>query len=156
MSCYTSELIAKVLDSSEISFTISDTPLTTEQALSNDGALPLFAYIANNICQQHMGVSLGIEVSPKEEGLYGVTVEFDESTPVSTNLLFLLEAVTAYSRKELGIHAPVFEGGLDDLKGKVVSLDNLADYLHQLSPELSVDDFFVPGNIPAQPVQPNV
>lgn len=156
MSSYTSELMAKVMDSSGITFTISDTELTMDQVFSNDGALPLLAYAADRMCQQHLGIPLGIEVSPKDEALYGVTVEFSESTPVSSQLLFLVESTAAYCRKELGLDLNSIQDGMEDLRGKTIALDNLADYLHQLAPEISIEDFFTAGKTANQPVQPSV
>lgn len=68
-------------------FIFKGEPMLAEQVFSAKGFLPAIMRRADQLCSFCMGYGLGLNFERSADAIAGVTVEFDEVTPLSLRLL---------------------------------------------------------------------
>jgi hypothetical protein len=99
-----SAMFEKVLNLTNVGFTVNETDVTSEQVAASDGALPAFQAIAEAIYrginkdpQNGSEMSLGYIFKESPEALMGVECLGVESLePISHRSLYLLDALTQF------------------------------------------------------------
>ena len=76
--------VAKVL---QCNFTVKDQKIEYEKVFSDMGLLPAIMRRADQLCSFCLGYGLGVKFEESQGAMLGVTVKFDEATPISLRLL---------------------------------------------------------------------
>ena len=85
--------LALIAEAMHLSFTLEDKPIESYRVFDPTGLLPSFPRRANQIATLCLGYGIGISFEEEDNAILGVKVVFDNITPSSLRMMFLVEVI---------------------------------------------------------------
>jgi intracellular multiplication protein IcmS len=86
-------LLSQVSKQMNAKFYLLDRMISYEETFSSTGLLPALVKRADQLASLCMGFGLGASYKDTEQGLLGAEVVFDEVTPTSLRLIFIMDVL---------------------------------------------------------------
>lgn len=92
------EQLIAVAKSLKIQFTLDDKPISYSEVFSDTGMLPAIAKRADQLALLCLGYGIGAVFEEDEKAKVGARVKFDDITPNSLRLMFLVDVIEELRR----------------------------------------------------------
>lgn len=88
-------------------FSMNDNILTLEQVFDYSGALPLIARSAEELSMMCLEYGIGAQIEEMDGTMFGYKVAFDDDTPNSLRLLFLIDIILDLANGAADAHGTI-------------------------------------------------
>jgi intracellular multiplication protein IcmS len=86
-------LLGQISKQMSAKYFLLDRMISYEEVFSVTGLLPGLVKRADQLCSLCMGYGLGVSYKDTEQGLLGAEVVFDDVTPLSLRLIFIVDVL---------------------------------------------------------------